>query len=185
MNISKQEAEASLADIEDIIAKTRRVIAAGHSANQLILWGIIWVIGYGYGQFDPPRAGIVWLPLTLGGFLLSMRIGSRRHVPTRSPLLGRLGAFFGLLFGYAFLWIFILQPVDPRRMGPYMATVAMFSYCVGGIFFDRFFLWLGLAVTALTLVGMHFVPAWLNLWMAVACGGSLIAAGLYIRARWR
>jgi hypothetical protein len=37
----------------------------------------------------------------------------------------------------------------------------------------------------LTLIGLHFLPAWLNLWMAVACGGSLIAAGLYIRAYWK
>jgi hypothetical protein len=61
----------------------------------------------------------------------------------------------------------------------------MFGYLVMGLWLGRFFLWLGLLVTATTLVGYYFVSDYFFLWMALTGGGSLIAAGVFIRKFWR
>jgi hypothetical protein len=46
-------------------------------------------------------------------------------------------------------------------------------------------LWLGLAVTALTLFGFYSIPGRFNLWMALTVGGASLGAGWYVRIRWR
>jgi hypothetical protein len=46
MQISKQEAQASLTDIENIISQARREIMGSGASLSLILWGAIWVAGF-------------------------------------------------------------------------------------------------------------------------------------------
>jgi hypothetical protein len=61
----------------------------------------------------------------------------------------------------------------------------MFAYVVGGLWFGRFFTWLGMAVTGLILLGVFAWPEWSDLWTGFAGGGSLVLAGLYVRRFWR
>jgi hypothetical protein len=57
----------------------------------------------------------------------------------------------------------------------------MFGYAVAGIRFGRAFIFLGLTVTALTVVGYLSVGSWFNIYMAVVDGGGLILCGLWMR----
>jgi hypothetical protein len=71
------------------------------------------------------------------------------------------------------------------HFGAIQATIPMFAYVVMGLWLDHFILWIGLAVTALTLVGLFFLQPYFWLWMAVTGGGMLLGTGLYIRYQWK
>lgn len=185
MNLSPDEAESALADIDRMVARTRRAVAAGHWAQQLVLWGVVWMLGFGASQFLRVNEGFIWGPLSLTGAVVSWWIGFRDPKPIRGAVVQRIGLFFLTLAGFAGVWAVILHPFNVQHFGAYVATVFMFAYVVGGIWFGRFFIWLGLGVTAAAVTGVLLLPQWLNLWMALAGGGSLVASGLYIRRAWR
>jgi hypothetical protein len=199
MNISKQEAQESLNDIQSIADQTRKAIAYGASSSILLLWGAIWVIGYSCTQFYAEKAGFAWMALVSIGAIGSWVLGARQRSSFRSANGGRIGAFWFILFGYAALWLILLhpatlpqgvqwehyQPINDRQIGAFFATVPMFAYVVGGLWLGRFFVWLGAIVTLLTVAGFYLLPTWFSLWMAFTGGGSLILAGLYIRKSWR
>jgi hypothetical protein len=114
----------------------------------------------------------------------------------RSPEGWRIGIFWGALVGYFDLWIFLLWPffgADRLRSLEYeraftavIATVPMFAYVVMGLWRrEDYIVWLGLGVTALTLIGLFFVPAWFFLWMAGLGGGALLLTGVLARRQWR
>jgi len=200
MNVTKQEAQDSLNEIHDVIYQTRLAIGRSGSSSILILWGVIWVIGYSVGQFVPKWAGLIWAPLVLIGSIGSWIGGSRsRPAGARGGFGLRIGIAWLVLFAYASLWVCLLhpahlpsgvewanyQPINDRQIGAFFATVPMFAYVVGGLWLGRFFVWLGAIVTALTIAGYCLLPGWFNLWMAFTGGGSLIVAGLFIRKYWR
>ncbi len=184
MNVSPQEAERSLGEIESITHRLRQCLAGSGAGVILVMWGVIWLIGYGCSQFYPQQSGLVWAPLCLGGGLASWIIGARSS-PVRAPGAWRIGIFWLALFAYALLWLILLAPASQKHLGAYIGTVPMFAYVVGGLWFGRFFTWLGLAVTGLIVLGVFAWPGWSDLWTGLAGGGSLVLAGFYIRRFWR
>lgn len=198
MNISKAEASEALGQIDDATSQTRRAIGQGSSSTKLILWGVIWMLGYSCSQFAPGMSQTVWLCLVALGALGSWNWGSRSKPRFRSANASRIGLGWLVLFAYALFWFFLLhldnqtghtrlhlRANSGEQSGAYFATVPMFAYVLSGLWLGRFFIWLGTTVTLLTVVGYFFVPGWFCLWMAITGGGSLIVAGLYIRRFWR
>jgi hypothetical protein len=184
MQITPEEAQQSLDEIERVIARTRKTIANRGTDLMLILWGVIWVLGYGLTQFFPLQAGLFWMPLVVIGSVGSWTIGVRKAA-VKGSIGWRIGVFWFTLFAYAGLWLFLLAPFNETRIGAFMATVPMFAYVVGGLWFGRFFVFLGLGVTAATILGVVAGGNYFNLWMAVAGGGALIWSGIYINRNWK
>lgn len=198
MNISKQEANEALGQIEDAISQTRRAIGQGTSSALLILWGVIWMLGYSASQFAPRMAHSFWPCLVVSGTVASWICGARSQRCMQSHNGTRIGLFWLVLFAYAGLWFLLLHSENRagrlgfdfgtatgQQIGAFFATVPMFAYVVGGLWLGRFFIWLGATVTLMTLIGYSLAPDWFCLWMAITGGGSLIVAGLYIRRFWR
>jgi hypothetical protein len=185
MNVTPDEAQASLAEVENIVARTRLALASTRCGPMLVVWGIIWMIGYSGTQFFPAKAGLLWAVLDCAGFAATIALV--RSSPSRgdSALGRKIGLAWLALCVYSVVWAFILRPFNWQFFGAYPAAVAMFGYVVMGIWFGGFLLSLGLTVTALALAGILFLPDWLNLWMGVTAGGSLVAAGVHIQTRWK
>jgi hypothetical protein len=213
MQVSLEEAQKSLAQVEDTVERTKRLLAYGGADMLFIVWGVIWTLGFALTHFVPINANVLrpgsetsasvafivissaWLVLVAAGIVISMIVG-RRRMPVRSAVGGRTGIFWWLLYAYVNLWIFLLWPFLHvqgsaeslqffTHMGAIAATVPMFAYVVMGLWLDRYLLWIGLAVTALTVAGLFLLQPYFWLWMAVAGGGTLIGTGLFIRRRWR
>ncbi len=196
---SQAEARAALAEVDRIIDQTRRALAQGPSAALLILWGCIWLAADVTTQFYPAAMQWLWWVLDGVGILGSWWIGACHGAKIKSPGAWRYGVFWLVLFAYAALWVCLLLPVnwpqtdlqwehfEPvyRRITAYIHTIPMFAYVVGGLWLGRFFVWLGLLVTALIVVGLWFVPHYYYLWLGIAGGGSLIVAGVFIRKFWK
>lgn len=195
MDMSPSEARESLNQIKDTVERTRRMVAYGGGDVLFVVWGVIWVLGYLSSHFLPLVTQWIWLALVPTGIVISVIVG-KRDMPVKSALDKRITWFWWLLFGYVGLWIALLSPfikvqgADESQMfwhhyGALVATVPMFAYVVTGLWLDHFMIWIGLAVTVLTVLGLFLLQPYFFLWMAITGGGTLIGTGLVIRKRWR
>jgi hypothetical protein len=195
---SRDEAQAALAAVDRTIADTRRIVAGSVAGPIIILWGGIWMAADLILQYRPEVIGQLWWAFDIvgigGTWYLAVRCNP--HVKTRGDW--RFGAFWFILFGFGSLWVYLLVPWNLlqnastveivamiRRIEAFGHTLPMFAYVIGGLWMGRFFVWLGLLVTALTVAGYLWVPDYFYLWMAFTGGGSLIIGGLFIRKFWR
>ena len=185
MAVTSDHARAALQEIDLALAGTRRAMLAHHAADHFIVWGVIWMLAFGAMHATSWHPGWIWLPLATVGSLLSAGIGIRAGRRFVSADAGRIGWAWLCLVLFAAIWAVILHPFNTQHFGAYLATVFMFGYVAGGLWFGRFFVVLGAVVTGLTLAGVLAAPGWLNLIMAIGGGGSMVAAGVYLRAAFR
>lgn len=195
MEVSRKEAGDSLRHVQETAARTRKMIACAGADVLFIMWGLIWVAGFLSLHFVQWYGGLVWAVLVPAGIIASV-IVSRRYMPVRSPVDARIGVFWFLLFGYATLWLMMLFPFVEihgreeslrfwKHLGVISATVPMFAYVVSGLWLSHFMFWIGLGVTALTLLGLAISGPYFWVWMAATGGGTLVGTGLVVRTRWR
>ncbi|MHC4713283.1 MAG: hypothetical protein ACYTAN_08450 [Planctomycetota bacterium] len=205
MEVTKDEAAGTLSEIERVDARTRRRILFKGADAIYMLWGVVWIVAFTLHQFVPHRMiafgstsvateSLIWSPLVLAGIIGTLVIFKRR-APARGERDWRTGVFWGVLFAYFYVYLFLLWPVVNkealfseggwRLMTAAISIVPMFAYVVMGLWgFGDYMIWLGLGVTAATVVGVVFVPTWFYLWMAVFGGGALLATGVITRRRW-
>lgn len=200
MEITKDEAKHALQEIDAARNLTRKSIAEGCSSGILILWGVIWALCYGVGQFIPAWSGKAWLIGAPFGGVASWLIGMRTQTVVKGPSDLKIGLAWVVTFIFALIWASLLLPTGipqgmeniestnalmNRKVGAYAATVPMYLYIIGGLWLGKFLVRLGILVTVLTLIAYWFSGPWFDLSMAIAGGGALIASGIFVRKFWR
>lgn len=189
MNISPNEAEEALAAIQAVMQKTRRAIATSGAYKFLILWGIIWLLGFINSQYLPNQtASYVWMGLDIIGGILSAIIGIRLNRGVRSSLpttSGRRIAFFWLLlFFYCVAAVSVAWPVDGKQLAMFIIFFMTVGWIAMGLLLSFASAWWGLGLLILALIGYFLFPSIFFLWMAILGGGGMIALGIYVRNRW-
>lgn len=189
MNITPTEAEEALAAIQAMMQKTRRVISSSGAYNFLILWGIIWLLGFLNSQFLPNKtASYVWMGLDILGGILSAAIGIRlnRGVRTSSPNISgkRIAFFWLLLLLYCVFAVAIAWPVDGKQLAMFIILFVTVGWIAMGLLLSFASAWWGLTLLGLSLIGYFLLPDIFYLWMAFLGGGGMIALGIYVRNRW-
>jgi len=189
MNISPNEAEEELAAIQRMAQKSRHSIAGGGTSINLILTGIIWLVGFICTQFlTGAIVGYIWTGLsilgTILGTVLGFRMGKRVRSPSTVPMVKRIGLFWLLLVFYGIATIAVARPTDGKQATVFVILFIMLGQLAMGLLFSFSSVWWALPITALALVGYFLLPGIFYLWMAVLGGGGMIALGLYIRYRW-
>jgi hypothetical protein len=186
VNISKEEAEQALRDIEASRLAMRDVIRSHRGHLFLWLWGAIWIAIPVLFILNPERylAAANWL--TVLGAVGSFAIGWGQGRQIRAKVDKRFVAtcITLLVFGYGVWPIFLGSPHSYKAAYGYGLLLWMQIYMVAGIWFRNYWLWIGAGVTALLLVGFLFFPAqfW---WFSLAGGATLVATGFYVRFVWR
>jgi hypothetical protein len=199
--LTDQQARESLETIEQITRTTQKSLAAKQGGGILIVWGLILAACYLATEFcirqdliSTSGIWILWVSVCGIGSCITGIIMRRQiltGVPTRLPAEKKISQryfwFWALLFLYIFIWLVIMAPRSGIQSNAFILTAIMFAYVIMGVWSDiKYLLWLGLAVTALTLIGYFLIPhQYYNLWMAPAGGGPLFVVGLYIYLRWR
>jgi hypothetical protein len=189
MNISPNEAEEALADIQRMTRKTRHSIASSGAPIFLIITGAIWLVGFLSTQFlSGDIVAAIWIGMSVLGSALSILIGTRSGRRVRSSSVGatakRAGAFWLLLILYGIAAIAIARPTDGKQVTMLIILFTMIGQLAMGLILSFSATWWALPITALALVGYFLLPGIFYLWMAVLVGGGMILLGLYIRARW-
>ncbi len=192
MNVSQEEAQASLSKVRDVTVQTHRAITSVYVSPLLILWGVLWIVSYTLAQFYLTYSFYIFMTESvigcIGTAVIFWLLLSKAPVrDTSSPgILWRIALFWISLYVYAIIWLFLFAPFNGRQCNVFLCTTAMFAYVVMGLWFTSYFMIvLGLAVTAATLVGYYFIETYYCLWMAIIGGVAFLGAGLYIRLRWR
>jgi hypothetical protein len=193
MNISHEEARDSLDQIQTVATRTRKTIAASYN-DLLIMWGLIWFIAFLGTYFFHGWAGYIWMVLPGIGCAVTLvvcwnqfRTAKQIKISATEKIGWRIFWFWSLLLVYIFIWLSILRPYRAIQLNAFICTAIMFAYVVTGLWFKSYYmLWLGLAVTCITLVGLYLIPsAYYCLWMAPMGSGVLLGTGLYIRFCWK
>ena len=177
MSLSPEQAAAALREIEETRQRSLELVVYRQGAPVLVLWGVIWIVGFASNAMWPTYAAIVWTVLTVLGAVASWLI-SRGGNPGQNLRYVASWAVFLLLFYGAGP---ILAPQTTSQRAALAALLVAAAYALAGIWWLQRYLWLGLALFAVTLFGFFFAP-WFELWMAVMGGGGLILGGLWLRA---
>lgn len=181
MPLSRDQAQDALRDIQQ--AERRSFSAYGYksAAPYLILWGALWIIGYGATDLTPHISGAVWGGITIAGSIASALLGMRGG-GARRPFSWRI--FFSWIAAIFFICaIFtVLKPSAGAQVGAVIPLLVACSYVIMGIWIGTRLAIAGIIIAALTLFGFFFIPVHFALWMAVVGGITLIGTGLWLRS---
>jgi hypothetical protein len=183
MSLSSREAAESLSQAEQAGRRSAQAYFYHRSSPHLIMWGIIWVIGYGGTGLYPQYANPLWAVLILVGATGGVVLGrcSKPDGVTNGPYAWRMAALFGVILFFVIATYAILHPHDGRQCAAYPALITGCAYMVVGLWRGLRYVISGIVVVALTLVGYFYID-WIFLWFAVVGGTSMILTGLWFRA---
>jgi hypothetical protein len=181
-SIDPKEAASALSDIDLVARRVRQSAIYNLSSLLMIMWGVLVFAGNLVTYLAPRYANYAWILVYVAGVAGSAAVGAANRA--RSGLRGfdfRTLAAFLMFFAFGFFCVNVLGHFTPRQMGTFWPIYFMLMYCIAGLWFGYAFIAIGLAVTALTLIGYFFIGAAFPLWMAFVNGGGLILGGLWMR----
>lgn len=181
--IDHEAASAALSDINDMIRRVRQSRIYDVASQFMVVAGVFVAVG-NLATFVAPRYALyIWPATNVLTVLVSAAISifDHRRTGIRSFDL-RVAMALVLFYAFGLLCSVVLGHYGPRQMGAFWPIYFMLFYCVAGLWFGRAFIYIGLGITALTLIGYFFITGDLFLiWMAMVNGGGLIVSGLWMR----
>lgn len=178
MSVSRTQAGAELAAIDDVVERVKQSRLYRISGQIAILWGVLDFVRYGVEALTPPVAqGWSWLFVDALGVALTLALLARAP---RKPgwALGRIFAGYMLVYGFGLLWSHGLGHFDARQATVFWHTLFLFGYCFAGLWFGYGFLALGLGVTAAIFAVYLFAGALFFPALAIVSGFGFILCGL-------
>jgi hypothetical protein len=179
MTLSHDQADDALRVIAEAQERSSRAYGYELAAPHLILWGLMWGIGYGVAGFWPHQAPIIWAMVVAaglaGGFLIALRRGPRKGLGARFTAVGLT------TFTFICAVIAVMAPKSGNQIGALIPLVVAAGYGLLGIWRGPRFYITGIVIGALTLGGFFLLHAYFNWWMAAVGGSSLVLAGLWLR----
>ena len=185
VNISPEEAAEALNGIEASRRAMRSLVRAHRGHMFLWLWGGVWMAssvlnGWDERRFWFPAACLFWV-----GLLATFAIAYAQRGQFRSPFDRRFLAVCAtlLLFGYGVWPVLLGWPHSAKAGYAYGTLLWMQVYVVAGIWFDNYWLWIGIVMTALILAGFILFPG--AFWVFSLLGGAtMVGTGFYVRHFW-
>ena len=186
MSISKEEAQEALEMIQNISNRTKTSIANGGS-DFMILWGIIWILGFTASQYiDGSIVGYIWMGLSSSGGIISFFLGRRMGGQVKSPIGRLISLFWMAIFIFTIIAVILVIPRnDYTALSMMIITMVMFGYTIMGLFTNRFISFVGLFVTLMGLISYFVIPQYFGISMAVFGGGTLTLSGIYMQKKWK
>ncbi len=185
MPISHDDASQALSDINRTQQRSSRLYGYSNASPHLIVWGLIWAVGYG-AEYFRPGLNWVWPALILIGSAASFWFGYRAQPKGTGgatsytwrylAIFVAIGVFISSVFA-------VMQPLSGAQAGAFFPLLIGFVYTVAGIWGRAWRLLItGAAMMVLTLVGFYVLREYFALWMAIVGGGGLVLGGLWFRA---
>jgi len=177
MMLSPNDAASALSEIDSAQTRSATLHGYARSSPHLILWGVLWAIGYGLNDLFPAYGGAIWAVVILIGLIGDLSL--LRH--ERAGAGWRYGVVALTLIAFFFAVFAIMTPVSGRQIAAVIALAVGAGYVLAGIWQGPRLVVAGLVVAGLTLAGFFLVSAHFYLWMAGVGGASLVLAGLWLK----
>ena len=191
MELSPEQAGSALRDIAR--AQRRLGIFSGYryAAPHLWMWGLIWIAGYGATDLMPQVAGWIWLVLNVGGMAIGIAIG-RHQMRTEARMRGEpdgdvtsmrmIGISVAIVI-FIFATFDMLRQQTPAQFGAFPVLLMGLLYALAGLWAGLRWSIVGLVLSAVSMLGYHFIVQHYMLWLGAAGGGTLILSGFWMRVR--
>jgi hypothetical protein len=183
MGISQSDASAALSDIERATARSQTLRAYSIAGPILMIWGVIWIVGYaGMGLLPGRHWSVLWLGLDALG-MVSTFLGLRRGGASTA---GASARGWNAMFMSAAAFVFIsatfalFRGVSTSAYLVYPGLVCGFLYVLLGLSRMRRLAWIGVGLFAASLGGFYFLQPWIAYWMAAVGGGGLLLGGFWL-----
>jgi hypothetical protein len=177
MALSPQQAAEALQSIASTESRSATLRGYRGAAPHLVLWGLLWAVGYGLTEVMPARAAAIWAVIVAvglaAGTLMMFRKAGRSDA-------WRFGAVWATLVVFCAATFAIMPPTDGRQVAAFIPLVIAATYVSAGIWFGSRYVVAGIAVATLTLGGFFLLREFFLLWMAVVGGGALLLAGFWL-----
>jgi hypothetical protein len=182
MPLSPAEAQDALRDISRAEHSSATLYRYRHAAPHLILWGVIWAVGYG-ASYARPQWGVFWPVLALIGTIASFWIGWKSKPQKAAGYDWRFAATWLAIFLFIAAVFAVMPPRNVAELSAFFPLLVALFYGLIGIWIRGTRLIIaGAAVAALTIIGFFLLPQIFLLWLAVVGGGALILGGFWLRS---
>ena len=180
MPVTPNEAASALRDIEQTRRRSGEAVGYRYAAPYFVLWGLVWVVGYGGTDVFPRDAGKIWLGAIVLGAIASA-FGRRAKPGAGKSAWQSVGLVIVIALFIAATYL-VMWPVGPKQQAAFPPLLAGAAYSGMGLYAGVRWIVAGAAVAALTLAGFFLVREHYALFMAAVGGGGLILAGLWMRS---
>jgi hypothetical protein len=184
MNVSPTEARDALLEVARTSVRSAQSRGYRYAAPHLLLWGTIWIIGYGAPVLWPGvRESWCWVLLDVIGMVGSSVIVICAPRPDEELKRSAKGLWAGLALATLFIiaTFLVMHPAESAQYHVYPALVLGLVYGLIGLFALPKFLWVGAVVSLSSLLAFFFLQPYLSLCIAAAGGGGLVIGGLWMR----
>lgn len=182
MALSRTEAADALREIDH--AERRSFSAYGYksAAPHLILWGLVWLVGYGGTYLFPPYSNWVWLSVVAVGVIISTLMGMAAKPKGSQKFSWRIFFTWFAALSFIISVLAIFYPFTGKQIGSLFPLVIGWAYVILGVWMGGRFAIAGLLIVALTLFSyFQLPPAPFVLAMAFLGSAILIGTGLWLR----
>lgn len=180
--ITRKDANTALKDVKQVMDRTSLAMGYKAASPHLLLWGVIWFLGYGAMAAELFSSSGHWIVLVAAGTAGSTIIGIRENRRAESPADWRPLATVGAIFLFIIALFTVLPPRTGLQIGTFFPLLSALAYIVIAIWTSTVRIGLtGMAVGVLSLYAFHFQPAYFNLLMTVIGSAALILGGLWMR----
>lgn len=183
MSISPSDAERALGEIARVETRSQQRRGYRNGGATLMLWGVIWAVGYTATGLAPHAASKTWIVLSLLGMGVSAVFAAQREGGKSAGR--RLPQWLGMaaataIFVAAVYWL--MRPRLAIQFEVMPVLVACWIYAMVGLTRLPRYLWIAGGVFGLTLVGLVYFQPILAYWIAVVGGSGLFVSGLWLRS---
>lgn len=181
MSLSSEQAAKALREVEAVSHRSGQLYRYQRAAPVLMLWGVIWLVGFSLTDVIPAHASVIWIALDIGGLLGCIFFGRRSKGESSTVTTWRWLASIFSIFAFYILALIILRPTTGTQSAALVALIVALFYVLAGLWLGTRFAVAGALLAALTLFGYFMLAAYFYLWMALVGGGALMLAGLWLR----
>jgi hypothetical protein len=187
VSLTPGEAADSLKEIQRTQSRSASARGYANTSPFLIMWGLIWMVGYAVSDLAPRYSNGTWALLILAGFLGSMAIGRTRakegnpHPGMSSKAGWRFVAMFIAIGCFISATYAIFGSATTAQQAAFNPLIVSLAYVIMGIWKGPRLAVTGIAIAALTLGGFFLLHQHFLLWMAVVGGGALLLGGRWLR----
>ncbi len=180
MIIRSDEAAATLAEIDGVVAKVKQSRIYRSAALITMLWG---VVNLGRGlliALAPAAFGTRWFLADVVGVVATIAILRLRASPAGSFPFRVLAAF---AIVYAFGWVSsrVIGDFGPREVMAFWPMLFLLGFAMAGFLFGWVFSAIGVGLSTLIVAGYLWSGDAFPLWQAAVTGLGFIACGLWMR----